>query len=80
MYKKERGRNKSIANDVDIIIQKRNGKVEELQKHKQHIREIYADIERLEEQRNRMLRNSENKLPLNQAVWDSIQQLDTNAY
>lgn len=70
----------SIAADVNSIIQKRNSKAGELSKWEQQIGDIDAIIEELEEQKSRMLANSDMRQPLNKTVWESIQQLDTYAY
>ena len=45
----------SIANDVDIIIQRRNEKVEIIRKQNEHIEEICSGLNKLQEQKDKML-------------------------
>ena len=70
----------SIANDVDIIIQKRNSKVGELEEREKKIKEIYVNVERLEEQKNKVMDDEAHKSLLSKAVWESIQELDIRTY
>lgn len=68
----------SIANDVDIIIQRRNEKVEIIRKQNEHIEEICSGLNKLQEQKDKMLNN--NKLKLSNESLECIQQIDLHSF
>lgn len=69
----------SITNEVDAIIQKRNSRVHVLAEREEHMREIRANLELLEEQQKRMF-NNRDKLRLDNEVLNCIQELDIKQY
>ena len=69
----------SIANDVNIIIQRRNEKVETLRKQKEQIAEICLGLNRLQKQKDKMIQNSD-KLKLSNESLECIQQLDLRSF
>ncbi len=65
----------SIANDVEAIIERRKGKVEQLQSRKELLEKIISSLEKLQAQKERMLNNS-GRLGLARDVWECINSLD----
>lgn len=69
----------SIANDIDIIIQRRNGKVEGIREHKKRIEKICLDLNRLQEQKDKMLQNND-RLRLSNESMECIKKLDLRPF
>lgn len=68
----------SIANDVDIIIQRRNEKVEVIRKQNEYIEEICSGLDKLQKLKDKMLNND--KLKLSNESMECIQQIDLHSF